>query len=71
MDAARARSKGGLREQVDLAEKQDDIDRFKRATMEELPASVFSTSVVARANLALTRSFVLTRAEFHPSSMIS
>lgn len=47
MDAARARSEG-LREQVELARKQDDIDRFERATMEELAASVFSTSVVLK-----------------------
>ncbi len=47
MDAARARSED-LREQIEMTRKQDDIDRFERATMEELSACLFSTSVVLK-----------------------
>jgi hypothetical protein len=47
MDAARARSED-LREQIEMTRKQDDIYRFERATMEELSASLFSTSVVLK-----------------------
>ena len=47
MDAARARSEM-LREQVESTRKEDTLNRFEQATMEELSASIFSTSVVLK-----------------------
>jgi hypothetical protein len=45
MDAARAWSEV-LQEQVETTRNEDAVNRFELATMEELSASVFSTSVV-------------------------